>query len=92
MEARNSDGKDRGEKVDLEKRLTAYYGPALPEQPLSHTSWQHLRSQMDAQPPLKRRFHLSKKRSEAAVPAHIRETFARIAYQEDALPVENPGA
>lgn len=81
MEARNSDEEDRGEKVDLERRLTAYYGPTLPEQPLSQTSWERLRSQMAAQPPLKHRFHLGKKRSEATVPIHIRETFARIAYQ-----------
>ena len=81
METRNSDGEDRGEKVDLEKRLTAYYGPALPEQPLSRASWDRLHSQLNVQRPLKRRFHLSRKRSEPAVPAHIRETFARIAYQ-----------
>lgn len=81
MEARNSDEEDRGEKVDLERRLTAYYGPALPEQPLSQTSWERLRSQLRGGHPLKRQFHLSKKRSQAAVPIHIQETFARIAYQ-----------
>jgi hypothetical protein len=81
MGTRNSDEEDRGEKVDLERRLTAYYGPALSEQPLSQTSWERLRSQLHSGHPLKRRFHLSKKRSQAAVPTHIQETFARIAYQ-----------
>jgi hypothetical protein len=81
MEAGNSSEEDRGEKIGLEKRLTAYYGSALPEQPLSQMSWQRLRSQMGARPPLRRRFHLSKKRSEAAIPTHIRKTFARIAHQ-----------
>src|SRR5436309_3231537 len=85
MEARNSNEEDRGEKVDLEKRLTAYYGPTLPEQPLSHTSWGHLRSQMDVRHPWKRKVHLGKKRSEAVVPTHIRETFARIAYQASVI-------
>ncbi len=81
MEARNSDEEDRGKKVDLEKRLTAYYGSALPEQPLSHMSWERLRSQIGVRYPLKHRVHLGKKRSEAGVPTHIRETFVRIAYQ-----------
>src|ERR1700680_1052966 len=81
MEERNPNERKLGEEVDLEKRLTAYYGPALSEQPLSQASWERLRGQMDVQHPLKRRFHLSKKRSEFAVPTHIRETFARIAYR-----------
>ena len=81
MEARNADEEDRGEKVDLERRLTAYYGPALPEQPLSQMSWECLRSQMNVGYLLRRRFHLSRKRSQVAVPTHIQETFARIAYQ-----------
>jgi len=81
MEAKNSGGEDRREKVDLERRLTAYYGPALPEQPLSERSWERLRHQMGVQHPLKRRFHFSKRRSQVGAPTHIRETFARIAYQ-----------
>jgi hypothetical protein len=33
---------------DIEQRLSAYYGPALPAQPLPEAAWLHLRDRLDA--------------------------------------------
>jgi hypothetical protein len=70
---------------DLEKRLTAYYGPPLREQPLSLSSWQSVRlrlgSQEDAGRRSRFRWPLPRKRSRADVPTSIQATLARIAYE-----------
>lgn len=73
------------EPFDLEKRLTAYYGPQLREQPLSAASWQHLRLRLDSREGAGRRhrfrWRLPRKRSRAYVPTSIQDAFARIAYE-----------
>ncbi len=73
------------EPVDVEQRLTAYYGPQLPEQPLSQDSWQNLRLRLASQEDTGRRrrfrWHLPRKRLRADVPTYIQDAFARIAYE-----------
>ena len=85
MKEQNFDKSKQQEPLDLEERLTAYYGPQLREQPLSQTSWQNVRLRLGTQesPEPGRSFHwrFPRKRSRAYVPASIQDTFARIAYQ-----------
>ncbi|SRR6266700_1030772 len=85
MKEDNFDKSKQQEPVDLEKRLTAYYGPQLREQPLSQTSWQNLRLRLGSQEDTGRRhrFHwrFPRKRTRAYVPMSILDTFARIAYE-----------
>jgi hypothetical protein len=70
---------------DLEKRLSAYYGPPLREQPLSASSWQNLRLQLASQEEAGRRCHFRwpfpRKRSRADVPTSLQDAIARIAYE-----------
>ncbi len=67
---------------DLESRLSAYYGPALPEQPLSYAAWQQLRLQLPPRPQprrrLFRRLHFAHRRQH--IPASIREAWNTILY------------
>jgi len=73
------------EPVDLEKRLSAYYGSALREHPLSAASWQKLRLQLAAQEEAGRRGHFRwpypRKRSQADAPPSFHDALARIAYE-----------
>jgi hypothetical protein len=84
MKDQNFGKSKQHEPFDLEKRLTAYYGPQLREQPLSQASWQNLRHRLGSQEDTKRRYrfslHFPRKRSQANVPTSIQDTFARIAY------------
>ena len=85
MKEKNFDKNKQQEPFDLEKRLTAYYGPPLQEQPLSSSSWQNLRLRLDSQEDVGRggRFHwpLPRKRSRADVPTSIQDALARITYE-----------
>ncbi len=71
-----------GKQLELDKRLAAYYGPELREQPLSSASWQRLRSQLNTRRStrhrqrsrLRGRWH----RRQSFVPAYVQETFSRI--------------
>lgn len=79
-------GKSRQqEPFDLEKRLTAHYGPSLHERPLPPASWENLRMRLGPQEDARRRRSLrrplSRKRSRASVPAFIQDAFDRITYQ-----------
>lgn len=69
----------------VEERLAAYYGPQLPEQPLSSTSWERLRSRLGPQHAPKRRRmwrpRSSWLRRDRSDPAYIRETFVRIMHE-----------
>jgi hypothetical protein len=84
MKEQNFGKSKQPEQFDLEKRLTAFYGPQLREQSLSQASWQKLRHRLGSQEDTKRRhrFHLRfpRKRSGAYVPTSIQDTFTRIAY------------
>src|SRR6266851_681360 len=74
-----------GKQLELDKRLAAYYGPELREQPLSSASWQRLRSQLNTRRStrhrqrsrLRGRWH----RRQSFVPAYVQETFSRISYE-----------
>jgi hypothetical protein len=85
MKEQNFDKSKKQEPVDLEKRLRAYYGPQLHEQPLSQASWQQLRhrlgSQEEAEPRGMRKWRLPRKRSRSYVPPYIQDAFTRIAYE-----------
>ncbi len=79
---------ERSKEVDLETRLTAYYGPELREQPLPPSSWLHLRSQLGRQsssrywfiPGLRRPRSLHY-RPTMPVPGYVQEAFSRILYE-----------
>lgn len=85
MNEQNFGKSEQQEPFDLEKRLIAYYGPQLPEQPLLPSSWQHLRHRLGVQEDIgrRRRFRgrLPRKRSRAFVPTSIQDAFARVAYE-----------
>jgi hypothetical protein len=85
MKEQNQGNSKQPEPFDLEKRLTAYYGPQLREQPLSQTSWQELRHRLGTQVDTKRRHRFSlrfpRKRSQANVPTSIQDAFTRIVYE-----------
>jgi hypothetical protein len=84
MKEQNFGKSKHQEPLDLEKRLTTYYGPQLREQPLSQASWQNLRLRLGSQEDIdqRHRFHLRfpRARSRAYVPTSIQNTFTRIAY------------
>ncbi len=75
----------RGKRPELDKRLAAYYGPELREQPLSSTSWQRLRSQLNTRHSTRyrqrMRLHDRWHRRNSFVPAYVQETFSRISYE-----------
>lgn len=86
-------GKPR-EPLDVEQRLAAYYGPPLPEQPLSQAAWQNLRLQLAAQEHTEHtertertgrrrrmRLHLPRKRFHSGVPIFIQDAFTRVSNQ-----------
>jgi hypothetical protein len=83
MKEQNFGQSNQQEPFDLDKRLSAYYGPQLREQPLSQASWQNLRDRLGSQEDTKRRHRFSlpfpRKRSRAYIPTSIQDSFARIA-------------
>jgi hypothetical protein len=85
MKEQNFDKSKQHEPLNLEERLTAYFGPQLREQPLSQASWQNLRFQLGSQVYAERRHNFSwrflRKRSQAHVPTSIQDAFARIANE-----------
>jgi hypothetical protein len=85
MKEQNFDKSKQQEPVDLEKRLRAYYGPQLREQPLAQASWQKLRLRLGSQEEAGRRrrfsWYLPRKKSRAYVPTSIQDALARIAYE-----------
>jgi len=73
----------------MEKRLTAYYGPALPPHPLPEAAWLQLRDQLEQarRVPLRkqggRRIGYTRVRRQQVVPASFQETFAALLSQID---------
>jgi hypothetical protein len=79
---------EQREPLDVEQRLRAYFGPPLPEQPLSPASWQVVRQRLGSQEGVERgqrtphmAWHLPRRRSRAHVPTSLQEAFARIANE-----------
>src|SRR5690348_6911159 len=86
--------KSQREQTDLEKRLSAFYGPELREQPLPASSWLRLRSKLGAQPSSSRRwrmphFHIHQRIHRRTPPAYISTAFVHIAH-EARLPWTSP--
>jgi hypothetical protein len=83
---------DRG---NLEDRLAAYYGPELPEQPLSTTSWVQLRSRLPRQRSFRHRsfrlsgrprrrirfMHFPRLSYGGAMPVYVQDAFERIVHE-----------
>src|SRR5579863_14682 len=82
------------EHGNLEDRLSAYYGPNLPEQPLPPTSWVQMRSRLTHQQSVRHRsFHMPGRRRRGrfmqlprvshggAMPAYIQHAFEHIAHE-----------
>jgi hypothetical protein len=84
MQEQNFDKSQQQEPLDLEQRLTSFYGPPLRNQPLPSSSWQNLRLRLDSQADARRKLHfhwpLPQRRSRTDVPAFIRDAFSRISY------------
>ncbi len=83
-----------GEQTNLDRRLSAYYGPELQEQPLPESSWQRVRTHLGPQQSSKRqrlrRWHtisrlrlrpIRRRVHRRSVPANIRDTFSRLVYE-----------
>src|SRR5260370_31563218 len=85
MNEENPAEKEQGKRTNLEERLTAFYGPSLPEQPLPPSSWQVLRSQLGARrsPRFRfmRRWHVRRARGGGRLPAFVQTAFARMMYE-----------
>src|SRR5579859_137645 len=82
---------EKRDQEDIEGRLHAFYGPALPEQPLSSSSWQRVRSQLGRRPTIStrgaaRRRYLPpwfrfRHRGDRALPSYIQEAGVRVASE-----------
>lgn len=84
MNEENSLARERRESVYLDERLSAYYGPPLPEQPLSSSTWQSVRNRLAPRRSLKYRFVSTFRRRyfrHSTVPAFVQSAFSRIAYE-----------
>lgn len=72
---------------DLDERLAAYYGPALPPRPLSEAAWLRLRENLDqaCQAAPRRRYtrwpSLARARRRPAAPPGLQETFVTLLAQ-----------
>jgi hypothetical protein len=84
MKEQNFDKSQQQKPLDLEQRLTSFYGPPLRDQPLSSSSWQNLRLRLDSQADARRKLHfhwpLPQRRSRTAVPAFILDAFSHVSY------------
>lgn len=86
------DDKNTEAHIPVEERLRAYYGPILPEQPLSSSSWLRLSSQLSSRRPVKRwlrrpRWHSMLRRTSRILPFSMQEALARVAFQAGMLHV-----
>jgi hypothetical protein len=79
----NTNERGQKDRRDIEERLTAFYGPGLREQPLSQSSWEHLKDQLSPHNALPRRakWRRPTKQSWTITPVYIQDAFARIAYE-----------
>ena len=70
---------------DIQQRLSAYYGPALPPYPLPTASWSRLRDQLSTQmQPRRQRFPLpgrAYQRSRQMVPLELQQIYATLLLQ-----------
>ena len=79
MKEQNFGNSKQQGSVDLEKRLSAYYGPSLREQPLSEASWQKLSLQLASQEGAGRRCQVRwpfpRKTSRADIPRSLQSAY-----------------
>ncbi len=72
------------EQSVLDKRFKAYYGPALPEQPLPASSWDRLSSQLTPRRTTRRwlrpKWRFAQRRGNAALPFDIQERLTHVTY------------
>ena len=89
MQEWSSDDKKTDAHIDIEERLSTYYGSPLPEQPLPSSSWVHLSSQLGSRRPTRRwlrpKWRIAQRRASQTPPPYIQEAFARIAFQAGML-------
>src|SRR5437870_3373992 len=97
MNQGNFFNKESRQDVDVDQRLSAYYGPPLRDQPLASSSWQALRTQLPLRGSFKWRFvnmfqrgsikrqlmYIFQRRAPrpSTVPTFIQDAFAHIAYE-----------
>lgn len=82
MYEQNPEKRSLAKGMELEERLSAYYGPVLKEQPLSQTAWQSLQQRLSPQQPTRRVNwkHLFRRRQQRFVPYYIQQSFERVAF------------
>lgn len=79
--------REHGEEFNLDEQLADFYGPQLPEQPLSAASWTRVRSQLSTRRSLKPRLvHWLRRRGyrhsgQERVPWFVHHAFAAIVYE-----------
>lgn len=82
MNEHHSRHKKQAEPGDVDQRLSAYYGPPLPEYPLPPAAWHTVRQRLGGQASTRcrrgLRLGVPRKRSRAFVPAPVQEAFDRI--------------
>lgn len=69
---------------NLDERLAKYYGPALPETPLSSDAWLQVRSQLSPSRKRKLHFHwprMRRIRQSNLPPTYLQQSFSRILYE-----------
>ena len=81
MPERYSEHETDDEQGTLEERLSAYYGPALPEQSLPLSSWSHLSSQLSPRRPSRPWLRPKWQRATQAFPFNVQERLTHIAFQ-----------
>lgn len=89
MQQWSSDDKKTDAHMDIDERLSAYYGPTLPEQPLAPSSWSRLSSQLPSRRPgrrwLRLPWRLAQRRANRTLPFSVQEALSRIAFQANML-------
>ncbi len=85
MPERYADDKQADDQSNIEERLSAYYGPAMPEQPLPASSWLHLSSQLASRRSSRRwlppKWKINRLRPSRTLPLYIQEALSHVAFE-----------
>lgn len=85
MPERYADDKREDDQRNIEERLSAYYGPAMPEQPLPASSWLHLSSQLAPRRSSRRwlppKWKIGRLKPTRTLPLYIHDALLHIAFE-----------
>jgi hypothetical protein len=71
------------QELQLDERLSSFYGPLLKEQPLAQTTWTDMQRKLGPQPRARNRQawkHLLRRRKRQPIPEYIRGAYMHITY------------